>query len=136
MKQPKHPDNNSIVVLLIVMLASTFIAVPVNGGDKGWWSVWGLEYAGICQIFHLQGGETRAVLGDYFGLVLSVAHLSLFSLPFFTTKKYFGKLLIWLPVTYLALTAALVFVFLIFFIPFAVFWVIILLTYFRNNRRV
>jgi hypothetical protein len=124
--------NPIIISLLILMLASTFIGVPLNGGDKGWAHVYDGELAVL----------KRVVEGPFkiwwrMGLLVAqcLTHLALFSLPFSTGTKRFFSWLVGLPLLYLLLQAATFFYFVILLVPFIILWIITLIVWQYDNKR-
>ncbi|HEY9535053.1 MAG TPA: hypothetical protein VIQ77_10970 [Mucilaginibacter sp.] len=134
MKAPK-PSHTITKVLLMSMAISTLIAVPINGGEKGWWAVWGLEYDAISHIFHFYSATVNNDFGDYCGILLLLIHFAVFALPFVTRSRYFDRFLIWVPLSYLIVTTITLFLFLIFLIPFTILWGITVRVWRRNNRQ-
>lgn len=115
------------IVLFILLFASTFLGVPINGGDKGWFFAFSNEMI----VF----GNTSEINLRTLILVwiLVVTHLSLFALPFIKKNKHFFKLLVAIPLLYLLLQVAIFYFILILLVPFIIVWVITLVAWKNDN---
>jgi hypothetical protein len=123
--------NRIIIPLLILMVASTFIGVPLNGGDKGWLHV----YDGELGLFINTLISSSTPLSRTILLVLQlITHLALFILPVFIKSKHFFGLLIGIPLLYLSLQTVTFIYFLILLVPFIILWITALIVWQYDNK--
>lgn len=134
MKTPKQ-SQTTVKVLLLLMVISTFMAVPVNGGDKGWWSVWGLEVESYRALFHAPGELNPMNWHLWVFTIAGLVHLAVIALPLLINHKNLGRLLYWIPLLYLFVVAVGFVYSLIFLIPFAIVWAITALIWHRVSKQ-
>lgn len=118
------------VVLLVLMIASTFIGIPLNGGDKGWVHIYDAELGLFT--WTLLGPQKHVWLNVILVFQL-ITHIALFALPFLTRHKRFFTLLVGIPLLYLLLQAVTFYVFLILLIPFIILWALALTAWAKRN---
>ena len=112
--------NNEITILLltVLLIASTFIGVPLNGGDKGW--------------IYLNGPFIDFVAGRWLStysllsILIIMWTIVLYLVPFFMDSTYRDKIVIIVPAVYLILTVISFLPLIILCIPFIVCWVILM----------
>jgi len=122
----------AIIILLLLMIASTFIGVPLNGGAKGWIYLYDIEYELIRGCLK---GAVQVYMPRFMMILLAIqciVHLSIIVLPFLMGSKRFFSWLVAIPLLYIILQAATFFYFLILLIPFAVLWIVALIVW-KNN---
>ncbi len=105
-------------ILILLLIASTFIGVPLNGGDKGW----------LC----INGSFRDFVSGNsmqnysFLQVLILIWTFVLYLMPIFLGSTYRNTIIIFVPAIYLVLTL-LSFPLLIFLcIPFIVCWIILI----------
>ena len=133
-KQLKQYLNSyfPLILLLILLTASSlFVSVSLNGGAKGKIYLWSTEIAFIEAVF-----DGKASINPYqviLGLGLLLLHAGVCLLPFFISKRYFFKALLFLPLAFMIFQMA-VFIFIGFLlIPFFILWILTLIVYKQLN---
>jgi hypothetical protein len=104
-----------------MILLSVAIGIPINGGDKGWFSLVGAEFTGPVELLKY-GSLTQMEIIIW--ILLLISHFAVISLLFLTKKRYFRDLLIMAPASFLLIYIAhssIAIVFLL--IPFIILWI-------------
>ena len=120
------------VLLVLMILLSIVITIPLNGGDKGWYSLYGAEFT---DAFYLIKTGRITVINLIEWIVLLIAHAGVVSLPFFTNKRFFKELLIFVPLFFVMLYAIWNLIIAFLLIPFLIVWIISLIVYFVNKKK-
>lgn len=116
MKFTKH----QIIVLLLVLLlmGSTFIGIPLNGGDKGW-----LYINGIFRDF-VAGNPIQNY--SFLHVLVLLSTIVLYLMPLFIVSAYRNKIIIVVPAMYLVLTILTFPLFIFLCIPFILCWILLI----------
>ncbi|MEO8949379.1 MAG: hypothetical protein ABI308_13270 [Mucilaginibacter sp.] len=118
------------ILLFLMILLSIVIAVPVNGGDKGWFSLYETEFTDAIYMIKTGGMElSRFVIW----IMLLIVHLSVICLPFLTTRYFFKELLIFSPLVFVILYAIWYLIIAFLLIPFVIVWIVCLFVYFNTK---
>ena len=113
--------KNSIILWLILMiLLSLFAGAPA---DRGWSFIYQFEIIGFLQFLG------TSALAYFFQVIILLAHVGIFSLPFFINKGFFRKMLFYFPLVYILGYAVAAYAVLLVLIPFIIVWLIILRKY-------
>ncbi|WP_025146809.1 hypothetical protein [Pedobacter jeongneungensis] len=111
--------NLNIRLLLIIMiLLSFFSGFPLNGG---WNLVYRFEFQGYPEIIKSYPIVYRDV---FFWGIIVLSHIGIVLLPFVVEQKYFKKMLLCCPLTYLLGYIVLVTPYFIILIPFMIIWIV------------
>jgi len=127
LKRMKSSDAIATILFFsLLLIASTFIGIPINGGDKGW-----LYLNGFFREFI--AGNWRMFDNPLYILVL-ISTLMLYLTPFFFLSKYRKKMFIIVPGVYLMLTLISFPLFIFLLIPFILLWIILLTAVNRYDK--
>ncbi|WP_158526275.1 hypothetical protein [Pedobacter paludis] len=120
MKIDKSTEQKLTSILIILFLiASTFIGVPLNGGDKGW--IYGYSMF-LSTLYSLTDtANLFAFIVSPFGILTLLGGIGVCLLPLIIFTKYEKWFVLFIPLVYI-LTNFLVIPLLI---PFIVFWIIL-----------
>ncbi|MFD2148431.1 hypothetical protein [Mucilaginibacter antarcticus] len=130
MTSPDRSTKIILVIFLLLMIASTFIGIPLNGGDKGWIYV----YDGELGLFtYTILGSSGKLWRDVLLAIQVITHMALFTLPFLLNYKRFTYLLVSIPLLYLLLQALTFYYLLILLIPFMILWAMVLIAWIRRD---
>ena len=108
----------TILFFSLLLIASTFIGIPLNGGDKGW--------------LYINGFFREFIAGDWnvfdepLYILVLISTVVLYLTPFFFLSKYRKKIFMIIPGIYLLLTLISFPLFIFLLIPFILVWVILL----------
>ena len=114
-------DRIIFVILTVLLVASTFIGVPLNGGEKGW------IYANYAFRLFLYGqlvDSDRSVFMNTISILLIGWNILLMALPVFIFTKFRRLSIIYLPLGFLILTLAYFFLLGILCLPFFILWIL------------
>lgn len=116
------------VLLILMIISSVAVGIPINGGDKGWLSLWGPEFSYPISMIIKTGSSTFTPIESILWIMLLVAHAGVVSLLFLTQKDYFNSLLIGFPLAFILIFIPFASIFIaIVLIPFIILWIIALL---------
>lgn len=117
------------VLLILMIVLSVAVGIPINGGDKGWLSLWGPEFSYPVSTIFKTGTSTFTSSEFILWIMLLIAHIGVISLPFLTQKSYFNTLLIGAPLAFIIIFILLASILIIVvLIPFIIVWIIALLS--------
>lgn len=108
------------VLLLAILLCCIFAAFPRNGATL---SQIGSDLMAAFSAIKSRDNRLMAVLW----LLLIASSIALISFIFFRKKKYFGKLLMWIPTFFIAIFIVYSYLAFFFLIPFVLIWTIALI---------
>lgn len=109
------------VLLFFMILLSVAITVPLNGGDKGWISLFGAEFTGPIYLIKTGRMELYTLI---VWIPLLITHFVVVSLPFLTQKSYFRDLLVIAPASFILIYIAYASIGIVFLlIPFIILWI-------------
>ena len=131
MKQYLNSYYPLIVTIILLTASSLFVSVSLNGGEKGRIYVWSTDVAFIDAIF--DGKGTAGLYQVVLGLILLSLHTGVCLLPFFITKRYFFKALVFLPLAFIIFQMAVFTLIGFLFIPFFILWILNLVVYKQLN---
>ena len=121
-----------LILLLIILTASSlFVSVSLNGGEKGRIYVWSTEVVFIEAIF--DGKGTAGLYQVVLVLILLSLHAGVCLLPFFITKRYFFKALVFLPLAFIIFQMAAFILIGFLLIRFFILWILNLAVYKQLN---
>lgn len=108
-------------ILILLLIATTYIGIPINGGEKGWIYVNGLLqyfYAKQFRIFH----NMPSILYSFFTFSVLLINVLLYITPIFIFTKYNKIGSIYIPTIFLLLTLAYFPLMIILLIPYILIW--------------
>ncbi|MDN3585193.1 hypothetical protein QWY86_00835 [Pedobacter aquatilis] len=115
------------IILLIFLIASTYIGIPLNGGEKGWVYVNGLLrdfYKEQFAIFH----EINSSWVSFITIATLVTNIMLYICPFLVLTDKYNKLgVIYIPITFLILSVFCLSIFIFLCIPYILIWLVLVL---------
>jgi len=120
--------NRSIqIILLIFLIATTYIGIPVNGGEKGWIYVNGLLrdfYNGHFNVF-----DKRNLFWYQLVIIANLlTNILLYICPFLVlTDKYNKTGVIYIPIAFLILSIFCLSIFIFLCIPYILIWLVLFL---------
>ncbi|WP_374951272.1 hypothetical protein [Mucilaginibacter sp.] len=117
-------------LLMLLIIFSLLIGIPINGGEKGWISIYGVEVSAPMSLLKA-GLMTNFEFITW--ILLLITHMSIFSLPFITKSKHFKKALYFFPTSYLILFLLVGNVAILLLLPFIITWIIVM---FIANERI
>lgn len=118
-------NESTILIISLLLIASTCIGVSLNGGDKGW--------------FYLNGAFRDFISGKWdrtvnnLEVLLLISTIALYLMPLFILSKYKRRIFIVVPAVYMVLTLISFPFYIILLIPFILLW-IALIVLFRENK--
>lgn len=110
------------LIVSILLIASTFVGVSLNGGEKGWIFVNG-PFRDFLSGNH-NGLENH--LREILYVLLIIFSVLLFVMPFFLWTRYRKQIIAFIPPLYLLLTIAYFPLVTLLCIPFLIVWVCLL----------
>jgi hypothetical protein len=117
------------ILLILMIILSVAVGIPINGGDKGWLSLWGPEFSYPVSMIIKSGTSTFSLPEIILWIMLLIAHIGVISLPFLTHKSYFNSLLIGAPLAFILIFIVFASIFIIIvLIPFIIVWIVALLS--------
>ena len=131
MKQYLNSYYPLIVTIILLTASSLFVSVSLNGGEKGRIYVWSTEVVFIEAIF--DGKGTAGLYQVVLGLILLSLHTGVCLLPFFITKRYFFKALVFLPLAFIIFQMAAFILIGFLLIRFFILWILNLAVYNQLN---
>lgn len=108
----------TVIFFTLLLIASTFIGIPINGGDKGW-----LYVNGFFREF-IAGNWT--MFDNTLYILVLISTLMLYLTPFFFLWKFRKEMFVIVPGAYLLLTLISFPLFIFLLIPFILLWIILL----------
>ena len=127
MKQYLNSYYPLIVTIILLTASSLFVSISLNGGEKGRIYVWSTEVVFIEAIF--DGKGTAGLYQVVLVLILLSLHAGVCLLPFFITKRYFFKALVFLPLAFIIFQMAAFILIGFLLIRFFILWILSLVVY-------
>jgi len=119
-----------IAILSLFLSATTFIGVPLNGGDKGW------VYVNDAFRSFINGNfNDDNFYGLFLQALLAISTIVLYLLPIMVFGFSNQKLILYVPLIWLLLTLWYFPLMLMLCIPFLIVWVVMLLLVGGNKRK-
>ena len=116
--------DKEVLILIILLIASTFIGIPINGGDKGWMF--------LNQVFRDFVMRNKGFEYSLINIYALVSTFILYAMPFFRNSIYDKQIYIALPLLYLIITFLYFPLLFTLFIPFIIIWIILLWTVYER----
>ena len=116
------------ILLILMIILSVAIGVPINGGEKGWASLWGAEFSGPVSAIFESGLAEFTYAQFILWVLLLIAHIGIVALPFLTRRSYFNLLLVSAPLAFILIYIIYASLFIaILLVPFIIVWIIALI---------
>lgn len=116
----------AVVFTTLVLVASTFIGIPLNGGDKGW-----VFFNFVFRDF-ISGNSIDSAQPLH--ILLLIWTCLLYLMPILVFTKYRKPVVKFIPLVYLVLTFFTISIFITLGIPFLIIWIGLMIAVARYDK--
>ena len=118
------------VLMSVLLIATAYIGIPLNGGEKGW------LHANDALRYLLQWNfPEEMILRKTLFVIAAMSAFVLHLIPFLICTKYRKYALYLLPATFLLSTTAWFPPFIILCVPFIIVWVIMIIYFYHSSKK-